>query len=397
MKTHLRTRWVNPGLGRNRPGKHLKAKTYGAFAGDMEGADTGEPDPDLQLEDDEDEEDDDDEEEAEEGTARGGSPTSSVDESAEVPAISILDLHSDNPLMSYNGSVYSCQWATNVGTELLFMAHDRDSPLPVMRKLAGGVDLLAASSARLISNPVELEARKRKRSPDREYERGSRLHHKQRMLPVGEGANDRRKDQATFLENLANIKDVKGEDDEVSLVVEKRLSNRKWKAKNKSTREAEKKELRKIIDSGLKRHEPEDVASAEKRLQEMNEEDIRIANLEANRPKPKIDVRGKMGKKKKTVDPPATGGDSGLGRGRPKWPQTAPQPASYSDVEEEQEDFATPDGRVESIRQGNEDDEQEEDEEGEFFSAGEEMQGVTGEQEEGEGDFDDDDDDDTQL
>ncbi|KAJ8128116.1 hypothetical protein O1611_g5524 [Lasiodiplodia mahajangana] len=63
--------------------------------------------------------------------------------------VQILELHSENPIISYKGRVFSGQWSENTTTELLFTRHDEENPLPVLRHLDDGVDLLAASSARI--------------------------------------------------------------------------------------------------------------------------------------------------------------------------------------------------------------------------------------------------------
>ena len=310
-------------------------------------------------------EDDEEDEDEEQFVAGNESHHSSADEADanETAEISILDLHSDNPLMSYNGSMYSCQWATNVGTELLFTAHDRDSTLPVLRKLAGGVDLLAASSARLISNPVELEPRKRKRSPDRAYERGSKLRAKDRLLPVGNGANDRRKDQATFLENLMNVKDARGEEDQVSLTVDKRLSNRKWKDKNKIVREAERRELTKISNNRQKRYTPEAVAAAQLRIQEMDEEDVRTANMVFSHPKRKLAYKNAPGRKAKGV----VGADAALAAKNDGSSRPRSEEPEGEDIYSDDGNFATPEMGLDPIEEG--------DEEDEFYSAEEDAQG----------------------
>lgn len=329
-------------------------------------------------------------EEDEEGYAGNESQHSSGDEgdANDAPEISILDLHSDNPMMSYNNSVFSCQWATNVGTELLFMAHDRDSKLPILRKLAGGVDLLAASSARLISNPVHLEARKRKRSPDREYERGSNLRAKQRLFPVGHQANDRRKDQATFLENLMNVKDDKGEEDDVTVVVEKRLSQRKWKIRNKEIREAERRELRKAATNKQKRYTDEAVANAQQRLQEMDEEDIAAANMPFSHPKRRLAYKNAPGKKAGRKAKGVPGADAALAEKnktrlgqRIEEEQTLDSDGHDDEVDEEagtdedEENYATPEMILEPIAEGEEEEEDEEGEEEEFYSAESETKG----------------------
>ncbi|KAF3007547.1 hypothetical protein E8E13_006632 [Curvularia kusanoi] len=75
---------------------------------------------------------------------------------AEEPALTgeaqIIGLHTENPLVMYNGQLLSLQWAATVGTDMFFSKPDPDaasdkSPLRAMPD----VDLLAMSSAKLIA------------------------------------------------------------------------------------------------------------------------------------------------------------------------------------------------------------------------------------------------------
>lgn len=206
--------------------------------------------------------------------------------------IQIVDLHSDNPLITYNGNAYSCRWASHVGTELLFKAHERDSTIPILRKLNGGVDLLAVNQARIISDPLELQPRKRKRSPERAFVRGSHIPHTKYLIPIGAHASARRKDQAVFLERMINMKVEMGETDAVTVVAEKRLSNNRWKARIKDMRDKERATLNKTLDNASDGEEEDpDVEAAKQRLQDMDEEDERVAKLKPSLGKRRVAAR----------------------------------------------------------------------------------------------------------
>jgi len=63
--------------------------------------------------------------------------------------IQILDLHTEEPIVSYKNHFFKGSWAANVGTELIFTRHNPKVPIPALRHLPQNVDLLAASSARI--------------------------------------------------------------------------------------------------------------------------------------------------------------------------------------------------------------------------------------------------------
>jgi hypothetical protein len=200
-----------------------------------------------------------------------------VEEDPTPTQVQILDFHSENPIVSYGGHVFSCQWASNVGTELLFTAHDDENPLPVLRSLPGDVDLLAASSCRLIPKSVTLETKHSARSriatalPARSDARGK---DPTISIPVGFHASQKRKDQARFLEKLMSIKREKGEDDKVTIIAQKRNLNNKWKAIWQKKRQTERARLTKIVKKGADTPSGiEEVEKAKERLEEMDNED----------------------------------------------------------------------------------------------------------------------------
>ena len=190
--------------------------------------------------------------------------------------IQILDLHTENPIIQYKAHTFSCSWAENIGTEFLFTFHDPERPLPALRSLPDDVELLAASSARLISKSVKLVPKAPVRGEaDEEYEeRGNRNAGfvDQKVggitIPVGSGASNSRKEQARFLERMMEIKQQKGEKDAVTVVAQRRLYPAGWRTVLKERRAEERAELRSLVRKGGR-----DVQEAARRLKEMDEED----------------------------------------------------------------------------------------------------------------------------
>ena len=200
------------------------------------------------------------------------SPTDDVPESSK-REVQILDLHTDNPIISYGGQIYSCQWAQNAGTELLFTMHDPSSPLPILRSLPDDVDLLGAISARITSIPATMETKLlRRNSPTPDLSDLSHGYDPDLRIPVGIGASSRRKDQAQFLESLMDLKEQKGEPDFVTVHAQTRLLNSQWRTKMKNLRASERGRLNKLVGTRKRGWE---VEQAKERLREMDEEDER--------------------------------------------------------------------------------------------------------------------------
>jgi hypothetical protein len=219
--------------------------------------------------------------------------------------VQILDLHSDNPLVSYRGQVFSCEWASNIGTELLFMEHDNECQLPVLRSLPGDVDLLAASSCRLIPKSITLEPRLSARSrmatalPSRT---DSRNNDSTVSIPVGQAASQKRRDQARFLERLMNIKREKGQTDMITVIAQKRQLNNKWKLIWRKRRQAERTRLTRFIrDKANASLAREEVEKAKQRLQEMDTEDGMTKNRISMVGDGNESMAKRSGRKKKTA------------------------------------------------------------------------------------------------
>lgn len=83
------------------------------------------------------------------------------EEPAVLGEIQITGLHTENPLMVYNGELLSCHWSQTVGTDLFFVKDakkDEGSKEEVLREL-NGVDLLAVGSAKLVAKVGRLRPR----------------------------------------------------------------------------------------------------------------------------------------------------------------------------------------------------------------------------------------------
>ncbi|KUI60578.1 hypothetical protein VP1G_07776 [Cytospora mali] len=140
-----------------------------------------------------------------------------------VGEIQVLDLHSDNPIISYKGRIFSGSWASNIGTELIFGAHDEvaNRGLPYLKDLPGDVDLMAASSVRILTTPADLKPKKPtvktkvQRRPVNDHYRKLRKESGV-VIPVAFDKHGFRKPQARFLENLMAIKRKRGEMDEAT-------------------------------------------------------------------------------------------------------------------------------------------------------------------------------------
>ncbi|KAJ6787118.1 hypothetical protein PWT90_10929 [Aphanocladium album] len=79
--------------------------------------------------------------------------------------IQILELHSDHPLISYRGRLFEGEWAEIIGTEALLTRHDVNNPLPALRQVPGGIDILGAVSSRIVTKEKIATARQKDQDP----------------------------------------------------------------------------------------------------------------------------------------------------------------------------------------------------------------------------------------
>ncbi|CAD6444772.1 89136ccf-021b-4ce7-98dd-b6d781657a51 [Sclerotinia trifoliorum] len=190
------------------------------------------------------------------------------------PEVQILGLHEDNPVVSYEGNIYQCRWEENMGTELLFTAHDPHSKLPILQSVSNEVDLLAASSARITSVNTKVEDKdpmggsggKRRNY----FWRSGNI--RELKIPVGVAASEQRKNQAFFLQSLIQVKESKRERDHVTVMARRRNTNRQWRAIMKQKQAAEVAQIRKAMATGKMNR-----ADGQQRLDQMTKDNEILA------------------------------------------------------------------------------------------------------------------------
>lgn len=188
--------------------------------------------------------------------------------------IQILDLHSENPIVSYDGQVYYCEWTRNIGTEMIFTSQDAAANLPALRHLPDGAVLLAASSARIMSKPLTLEPK-----ADEDDEIVTTRKRRKIMRNIGgvqidARASRARQSQASFLQRMMAIKQAKGEEDLVTLKVEMRKTNVRWRAEWKKHLAREKARVKQIIETG----NTDEQSEAKTKLEEIKREEEALRN-----------------------------------------------------------------------------------------------------------------------
>lgn len=137
--------------------------------------------------------------------------------------LQVMDLHSPNPLLSYRGMVFRGSWAENIGTEMIFMPHEQDTKLPILRQVPGDIDLVAASSTRINFKQVQLEIKGGEpqkmsdwewaEAADRRYRENGGLY-----VHVGSDKHGYRRPQANFLEDFEALKRKRGEMEGVTII-----------------------------------------------------------------------------------------------------------------------------------------------------------------------------------
>lgn len=164
--------------------------------------------------------------------------------------IQILDLHTNNPLISYQKQLYSCTWTSTIGTDLLLASSNTTIPLPVLKRTPT-VNILAASGVKLIGRPVRpipkeeeqlnnerIRATLTSSLSDTAAQRTEVIHESKHVtIPVDAGSSIGRQNQARFLERLIAIKAAKGEEDNVTVYAQKTFTGTGWRAKQRADRE----------------------------------------------------------------------------------------------------------------------------------------------------------------
>ncbi|EKV04823.1 Transcription factor TFIIIC, tau55-like protein [Penicillium digitatum] len=197
--------------------------------------------------------------------------------------IQILDLHTSNPIISYYNQMFSCSWADQIGTELVFASPDAgtepdpDNHFPQPLHRGPSYQLLAANSVKILGRKAHL-APSAGPGPAHGFTEGPSsaepaLESASSQGPEPLGAPRRPavpSHQAQFLHRLQQIKNAKGESDTVRTVMSTRRNvNMVDRQQGWARTEAQLAEIERLNERALK-GDLEAKATLELLIQELN-------------------------------------------------------------------------------------------------------------------------------
>ncbi|KAI5211423.1 hypothetical protein AUEXF2481DRAFT_197824 [Aureobasidium subglaciale EXF-2481] len=142
----------------------------------------------------------------------------------------IVGLHDRNPIISYNNAIYSCQWATDLATQIFLTPPPSDfDPDYVALRSTPSYDVLGTSAARVVAIPASIQprvaavpnaAKAATTSAETTYTtaEGDVIEHTTAQglrISLPSTASAQRTSQAKFLEALSAIKSRRGDQDAV--------------------------------------------------------------------------------------------------------------------------------------------------------------------------------------
>ncbi len=186
--------------------------------------------------------------------------------------IQILDLHTQNPLISYHDRIYSCTWGSTIGTDIFLASPESLSAASIDRELLTpiytlpNVSIIGTSCINLTGRPVTITPRNDTSQPQptsidpntrpqpvpidpndgspqtvkpTSPPPASTLPNPDQPLkiPLSPGAANTRRAQASFLESLSAIKASKGETDQVTVHAVKQNQGTGWRVQRRLAQE----------------------------------------------------------------------------------------------------------------------------------------------------------------
>ncbi|KAK5079164.1 hypothetical protein LTR64_002416 [Lithohypha guttulata] len=137
--------------------------------------------------------------------------------------LQVLDLHTANPIVSYQGQIFSCKWTDMMGTTMFF-SQDQDTPLSEPLLSTSDFDMIGTSRIKLVGTAAKVTP-----APQTSQENNkANVPRPGQSLGTIRRTNaklnaDLRK-QASFLEQLMKIKKNRGESDNVLVAVSDKMS-----------------------------------------------------------------------------------------------------------------------------------------------------------------------------
>ncbi|KAL8727276.1 MAG: hypothetical protein Q9166_006157 [cf. Caloplaca sp. 2 TL-2023] len=186
--------------------------------------------------------------------------------------IQVLDLHTKNPLISYNGKIYSCTWGSTIGTDVFLasstsLANDNETITPILS--FPNVSIIGTSCINLMAKPTTITPRNDApqpqpaptgsltnpskpialiednsplppvpTSPQHFPTRDTHPYQRPFKIPLSPTAANDRRAQTSFLESLINIKAAKGETDQVTVHSTKSNQGTGWRVQRRLAEEA---------------------------------------------------------------------------------------------------------------------------------------------------------------
>lgn len=169
-----------------------------------------------------------------------------------IDRIQVLDLHTRNPLISYKNQMYSCEWTSTLGTDVLLTTPAPEFSHPVLREKPN-VSVLAASSIKLMGRPARIASRHSAEeggqssmpAPENPIASANTASPEKATpvkIPLGATPSRARQNQANFLERLIAIKAKKGEKDNVTVYTQKVNQGSGWRSQRKASEAIENEE-----------------------------------------------------------------------------------------------------------------------------------------------------------
>lgn len=169
-------------------------------------------------------------------------PIQSANVASSPSTLQILSLASTNPFVNHDGQLYSCQWASTLGTDIAFASPDTKLPFSPLHR-ESGFQIVSKSAVRLIGTPSKIIKRARRsrqlqRSsnsqalvssnvpnpgpsttslPDQTDAENTDFDPPPISIPVLTTSSDDRIHQAAFLEQIATTKRSRSDPDEVAI------------------------------------------------------------------------------------------------------------------------------------------------------------------------------------
>lgn len=182
--------------------------------------------------------------------------------------IQVLDLHTENPLISYNNRIYSCTWGSTLGTDIFLASPASTSAIskgtgitPLMS--LPGVSVLGTSCINVTARPVTITPKADNPHPQQPHHaptsgaqehpvpattpntNPSPIEHPPSpkpnpfKIPLLDSAPNSRRKQASFLESLMKIKAAKNESDRVTVHATKAYQGYGWRKQQRLAELAE--------------------------------------------------------------------------------------------------------------------------------------------------------------